>query len=60
MKKYLPIILILTMFLTFGCDNSTSGSSSFNTDTTVKVTGINIASEKYVKLDIAETSTSKT
>lgn len=60
MKKYLPIILILTMFLNFGCDNSTSGSSSSNTDTTVKVTGINITSEKYVKLDIAAASTSKT
>lgn len=61
MKKYLPIILILTIFLTFGCgNNSTSESSSTNPDTSIKVTGINITSEKYIKLDIAEASTTKT
>lgn len=60
MKKYLPIILILTIFLTFGCNNSTPENSSSNVDTTVKVKGINITSAKYVELDIAEASTNKT
>lgn len=59
MKKYLPIILILTAFLVFGCDNS-SGNSNPTTGTAIKVADINITSEKYIELDIAETSTTKT
>lgn len=60
MKKFLPFILILTVFLNFGCSDLISGNSNSGTGNAVKVTGINISSEQYLELDIAASSTTKT
>lgn len=61
MKKFMPVILILLIALLFGCDNSSSDSSTSGGtgDNTVNVTGINVSPET-IELDIAQNSSTKT
>ena len=61
MKKFMPVILILLIALLFGCDNSSSDSSTSGGtgDNTVNVTGINVSPET-IELDIAQNSSTNT
>ncbi len=59
MRKLIPVTLLFILFL-YGCDSSTEGGAGTVDNNAVQVTGISIASEKYIELDIAQSSTAKT
>lgn len=61
MKKFMPVTLILLAALLFGCNNSSSDSSTSGGtgDNIVNVTGINVSPET-IELDIAQNSSTKT